>query len=189
MPPPLDHLEAQYWLAQLNMSGFHDETIIHSCVYRLTKIVSGSACSISTRELPNDQLYTLLSDRWLSDEHINTCGLFITQKLQPESPTQIVSSYFVTELEKNRRTHSTWTPNKPRPLDHLIRSGAVHTVIFPIHTPGHWTTLVVYPVKQTYSYTDTLDLSETDAPSHVIGQIEWWISSLTGLPCSLAPSP
>ncbi|EUC60933.1 Ulp1 protease family, carboxy-terminal catalytic domain protein [Rhizoctonia solani AG-3 Rhs1AP] len=190
MPSTPSYLDSQHWLSQIKAKTCipEDLKLIQECSERLKGVASGNFSTFCKRELPDgNQLFTLLSNRWLSDEHINACCSYISEKLGPSSPVCLVNSFFLDKLARIRHDSSAFLPPGSRKLDADIESLSVRTLLIPVHLPDHWTVLIINILEQTYSYTDTLDLSECTAPLAMVANLEWWLSRLLEYSYKLKP--
>lgn len=184
------YVKAKYWLDCLaSTSTLHiDLQVIEDAYNRLDGLNTGALCS-SFSNLQTGHLFALITNKWLCDEHLNACGEYINSKLGPQSIVHVLSSYFIVELCKRRRTQAFWSPPRPRTLDTSIAAGIIQQLIIPIHTPGHWTVMVIDLAQRTYTYTDTLDLATTCAPLEAVQALEWWLSAITASSYTLSNRP
>lgn len=133
---------------------------------------------LSQAMLSTADLTTLLSNDWLTDEHINAAGELINKTLGEGSHIRVVNTHFLGSLDHNRQTYATWSPRTSRRLDNLIASKHVNTLLIPLHGDNHWTLLLVNIDNHSCVYVDSLNPSNITAPDHVLDLLDWWLESL-----------
>ncbi|KAG9077821.1 hypothetical protein FS749_010233 [Ceratobasidium sp. UAMH 11750] len=185
MHPSSLNSKAKRWVEQ-QIGGnvvASDRSTMLECLKRLL----GPLCA-GYGHLLETHLLDLLSNRWLCDEHLNACGDYINKNTTRKS-AKILSTFFIQNLRNNRAHCSVWTPRKPYEIDKPVTGQQIQTVLIPIHTPGHWSLVVVDIPTHTYSFTDSLDLHCQDAPGDVIPLLNWWLSSILNIEYTLQPVP
>ncbi|KAG8776573.1 hypothetical protein FRC12_000845 [Ceratobasidium sp. 428] len=170
MHPSSPSSKAKHWIEQHvgDTTPAPDRATLFECLYRL----SGSLRA-SYGQLTETHWLNLLSNRWLCDEHLNACGEYINKKTACNT-TKILSTFFIQNLRDNQERHpAVWSPQKPYEVDKLVTQQVTQTLLIPVHTPGHWSLVVVDIPARTYLFTDSLDLQSQEAPGDVALMLNW----------------
>ncbi|KDN36468.1 hypothetical protein RSAG8_10806, partial [Rhizoctonia solani AG-8 WAC10335] len=136
----------------------------------------------------------LIRDSWLSDNHINAGVDLINSHFHRRTTTYALDSFFLLNLEQSFERSSferssLWCPRRPALLDGLVVSQGAVELLIPVHRPGHWTLLHVNIDARCYSYCDTLNPANYQAPQSLIDHLNQWLTGLLGMPIVLVSSP
>ncbi|KAG8695976.1 hypothetical protein FRC09_008822 [Ceratobasidium sp. 395] len=134
----------------------------------------------------SSHLPQLISDTWLSDDHINACCDFINT--HPNRPNHIraVHSFFLGSL-RLRFERSDTNRRRSTPLDNSIAEGTVCELLVPVHRPSHWALLYIDLATWEYAYIDSLRPDINSVPSSVISPVNAWASEIFNRDVALRP--
>jgi hypothetical protein len=140
--------------------------------------------------LRTSRLPGLITDSWLSDDHINAGCDFINR--HPDCPLnlRVLHSFFLGSLQcRLQRRRSTLPANRTLALESLIADGTVNELLIPVHRPSHWASLYVDLVTQRYVYIDSLSPESNAVPWSCINPVNEWLSMVLNRDIVLAPDP
>lgn len=132
-------------------------------------------------------LSDLITDSWLSDEHINAGAQFINLSSQRLPSVYVFDTFWISQMRRNLERYGNSGLDRPSIPDSAVGSGSATELLIPVHQPSHWTLLYVNVTRQCYSFCDTLDPSETSAPGECIDLVNNWLSRILHSPITLVP--
>ncbi|CUA68415.1 ATP-binding cassette sub-family A member 6 [Homo sapiens] [Rhizoctonia solani] len=127
----------------------------------------------------------LLTNSWLSDEHINAANQVIALHPQRDASIEIMDTYFLVHLKNHLERDGNLLRRRPR-----IANGIITGLLIPIHHASRWSLLYVDIPNRHFAYADTLDLEAHIPPPNCLESISCWLSSISGASATLlVPTP
>jgi Ulp1 family protease len=138
--------------------------------------------------LCTSRLPSLITDSWLSDEHINAGCDFVNHHPHCPSNLRVLHSFFLGSLQsRSRRRQSAAPMGHARALDTPIAHGTVNELLIPVHRPSHWALLYLDLITRCYVYVDSLSPESNAVPWSSINPINEWLSEVFNRDVVLAP--
>lgn len=130
----------------------------------------------------------LITNSWLSDDHMNAGAQFINLNPQRASSVYVFDTFWIPHLHRNLERCTNGAVPRPNVADCLVASGTATDLMIPIHQPSHWAFLYVDVTRRRYSFCDTLDPRNTSGPSEYADLVSRWLSRILGTSVTLVPA-